>query len=228
MMSRATLDRKLKELLDEIQELQLLVSQALRDSVASLDQHDLVLARQVYTGDAVINARRFALEQDAMITIATQQPIVAHDLRLVACILEVVGELERMGDYAKGIAKIAIKIGECPECPPPPDLFKMAAITDAMLARAVAAFIAGDAQAARAIPQEDDLVDGMYNSIYQMLVAEMIEDPSRIDHANLMMWAAHNLERMADRVGNICERTIYTATGEMIELDHNEDYAAPD
>jgi phosphate transport system protein len=193
-----------------------------------LEAHDLNLARQVYQGDALINARRFALEQDAMITIATQQPIVAHDLRMVACILEVVGEMERMGDYAKGIAKIVLKMGEKTACPPPVEIQAMAEITGVMLKGAVDAFIAGDAQAAAQIPQLDDQVDALYNQVYQDLVAEMIHDPGSIDHANFMMWAAHNLERMADRVGNICERTVYTVTGVMKEIDAREDYRAPD
>jgi phosphate transport system protein len=138
----------------------------------------------------------------------------------------VVGELERMGDYAKGIAKIAMLIGDQPHIKPLIDIPRMAEIAVDMLHRAVGAFVAEDAQTARLIPQEDDRVDDLYNQVYRELVAIMLANPETIDQANHLMWAAHNLERMGDRVTNICERAIYVATGEMSELEGGGDWSS--
>jgi phosphate transport system protein len=222
-MARETLDRKLRHLLDEVLVINSLVEAALVDSVGALKKRDLDLARQVYAGDRQINARRFELETDIIITIATTQPVMAGDLRLVASILEVVGELERIGDYAKGIAHIALLLGDQPAVKPLVDIPRMLEIALDMLHRAVSAFVSHDVEAARQIPREDDQVDYLYNQVYRELVAIMFSDPSTIDRANYLMWVAHNLERVADRVTNICERTIYTATGQLMEFEPLDD-----
>jgi phosphate transport system protein len=200
-----------------------MVESAVRESVKALKRQDIELARRIYTGDRRINEQRFNLENDIIITLATAQPIMAGDLRLIASILEVVGELERMGDYAKGIAKIALLIDKQPHVKPLIDIPRMAEIAVNMLHRAVGAFVAKDAETARKIPKEDDEVDDLYNQVYRELVTLMINDPSIIDRANHLMWAAHNLERLADRVTNICERTIYVATGTLEEIDSSDD-----
>lgn len=157
-----------------------------------------------------------------MILIATQQPM-AHDLRLLASIMEISSELERMGDYAKGIANINIRMGDQPLLKPLIDIPRMAQIGVNMLHRALTAFINEDVEAARAIPQEDDEVDGLYIQIYHELMLFVIQDPKTIERANWLLWAAHNLERVADRVTNICERTIFIATGELMEIDSSDD-----
>ena len=177
----------------------------------------------MYAGDVQINAKRFELENDIIITIATTQPVMAGDLRLVASILEVVGELERMGDYAKGIARITLLMGNQPPVKPLIDIPRMVEIAVDMLHRAVTAFVNHDAEAARQIPPEDDQVDALYNQIYRELVTIMLNDPSTIDRANYLLWVAHNLERVADRVTNICERAIYTATGQLMEFAPSDD-----
>ena len=222
-MARETLDRKLRHLLDEILVLDSLVEAALIESVEALKKRDLELARRVYAGDTQINAKRFELETDIIITIATTQPVMAGDLRLIASILEVVGELERIGDYAKGIAHITLLMGNQPPVKPLIDIPRMVELAVDMLHRAVTAFIKHDAEAARLIPQEDDQVDDLYNQIYRELVAIMFSDPTTIDRANYLMWVAHNLERVADRVTNICERTVYTATGQLMEFAPSDD-----
>ncbi|HEY5669948.1 MAG TPA: phosphate signaling complex protein PhoU [Anaerolineales bacterium] len=222
-MIRELLDRKLQHLLDELLVLDGMVEQAIIESVDALKQQDLALARKVYDGDIKVNAKRFEIENECMITIATQQPIMAGDLRLLASILEVVGELERMGDYAKGIAKICLMVGNEPHVKPLIDIPRMAEIAVSMLHRAVGAFINKDTETAKLIPQEDDMVDGLYNQIYRELVAIMLTNPTTIDRANYLMWAAHNLERVADRVTNVCERTIYVTTGELKEIDVSDD-----
>jgi phosphate transport system protein len=223
MMTRETLDRKINQLIDEILVLDSMVETATLEAIQALKQHDVDTARRIYREDALINARRFELEKDCMITIATQQPIMATDLRLVASILEVVGEMERMGDYAKGIAKICVRIGDQPHIKPLIDIPRMGDIVVSMLNRAVGAFARRDAEQARLIPQDDDLVDALYDQVYRELVMIMFKNPTTIDQANLLMWAAHNLERMADRVTNICERTIYVVTGDMQEIDATDD-----
>jgi phosphate transport system protein len=222
-MTRLTLDLKIKQLLEGIQKMQCMVDDATRGAIESLESHDVNRAREIYCGDEAINQLRFEMEQNPIITIATQQPIVATDLRLMASILEIVGELERMGDYAKGIAKICIQIGDEPHIKPLIDIPKMADHVISMLNRAVDAFVNQDAEAAIPIPDEDDEVDYLYQQVYQELVQIMMKDQSTMDQANLLLWAAHNLERMADRVTNICERTIYTSTGKLEEMDVSDD-----
>jgi phosphate transport system protein len=226
-MPRETLDKKIRHLLDEFLILDSMIEQVTIDAVDALKRHDLKAARKAYDFDVKINAKRFEIENEVMITIATQQPIMAGDLRLLASTLEVVSELERMGDYAKGIAKICLLVGDQPHVKPLVDIPKMAEIAVSMLHRAVGAFINKDAVSARAIPQEDDIVDGLYNQVYHDLIDIMIADPATIDRANLLMWAAHNLERMADRVTNICERTIYVTTGELQEIKSSDDAYRP-
>jgi phosphate transport system protein len=222
-MARDILDRKLRHLFDEILILDSMVEQATAEAVAALQTRDLKRARRVYDNDNAINARRYALENDLMITIATQQPIMATDLRTLASMLEVVGELERIGDYAKGIAKVCLLIGDQPHLKLPPEVVVMGELVGRMLHRAAGAFVSHDVQEAQIIPAEDDRVDALYNQVYRKLVDMMVHDPTSIDHANYLMWAAHNLERMADRVTNICERTLYVATGTLREVDVNND-----
>lgn len=222
-MTRETLDRITRQLLDEVLNMESMVENATLEAVRALKEHNVEAARQIYKDDALINALRFKLEDRCILTIATQQPIMATDLRLMASILEVVSELERMGDYAKGIAKICVKIGDQAHIKPIIDLPRMAEIVVSMLHRAVGAFVEQDVDMARSIPKDDDLVDHLYDQVYRELVSIILQNPSTIDQANLLMWAAHNLERMADRVTNICERAIYVVTAEMKEIDSTND-----
>lgn len=222
-MSRLNLDRKIRNMKNEILIIDSMVESATLGAIQALKNQDLDAALTIYNADAEINARRFALEKECMITIATEQPIMASDLRVVASVLEVVNELERMGDYAKGIARVALRIGKQPHIKPIIDLPRMAELVVDMLHRAIAAFVAQDAETARQIPLEDNRVDALYQTIYNDLIAIITRDPSTAGQANLLMWAAHNLERMADRVTNICERTVYIHTGEMVEIDVTDD-----
>ena len=222
---RETLDRSLQEVLDEVLVLGSMVEEAVQAAVASLKQRDIEASRKVYVGDEDINNKHFEIEDRCITLIATQQPM-AKDLRLLAAILEISIELERMGDYAKGIARINVLMGDEPLVKPLIDIPRMADLGLDMLQRALGAFVAGDADTARAIPKEDDQIDHLYNQVYRELVTYMIADPSTIDRANYLLWAAHNLERLADRVTNICERTLYMVTGEMLELDRMDDVMA--
>lgn len=221
-MSRDTLDRQIHHLQDEILLLGSMVEQAVIGAVDALKQRDIATSRKIYDNDHLINEKRYAIENAILILIATQQPM-ARDLRLMAAILEVITELERIGDYAKGIAKVTIRLGDAPVPLSFRDFTHMADLAVNMLHRGLTAFIAEDAQQAHEIPDEDDEVDALYNQIYRELVAAMIANPEVIDHANLLMWVAHNLERVADRVTNICERTVFICTGELMEMDTDDE-----
>jgi len=222
-MQRETLDSKLRHLLDEILVIDSMVEMAIIESVEALKKRDIEFAQRIYNNDAVINQKRFDLENDIIVTIATTQPVMASDLRLVASVLEVVGELERMGDYAKGIAKICLLLGDEPPVKPLIDIPRMAEIAVSMLHRAVGAFVSQDAELARKIPDEDDKVDALYQQVYRELAAMLLANPELIDRSNYLLWAAHNLERVADRVTNICERTVYVAEGHREELSGSDD-----
>jgi phosphate transport system protein len=216
-MTRQAFDQELYRLQDEVLTLGSMVEEALIQSVETLKKRDFVGSRRLIAGDRTINERRYAIEEATMTLIATQQPM-AGDMRLLAAILEIVTELERMGDYAKGIARINLMIGEQPLIKPLVDLPAMAHKARQMLRAALAAFVQRDVEAARAIPQGDDEVDALYNQVYRELISYILEDPHVIEQANQLMWAAHNLERTADRVINLCERVVYAVTGELTEL----------
>ena len=219
---RESLDKKLGQLLDQVLMLGSMVENATLDAVKALKDRDSEAAKRTYAFDKQINNKRFKIEKSCLALIATQQPM-ARDLRILASILEIATELERMGDYAKGIARICLQMDCQPPVKPISDLPQMAELATGMLHRALGAFVEVDVEQAKAIPEEDDQVDDLYNQINRELITYMISDPSIIDRANLLIWAAHNLERMADRVTNICERTIYVATGKMKELDISDD-----
>ncbi|HEY62519.1 MAG TPA: phosphate signaling complex protein PhoU [Anaerolineae bacterium] len=219
---RETFDRQLAELKDQLLILGSMVEQITLDAVDALKCRDTEAARRAYLYDQKINDKRFEIESACITIIATQQPL-ARDLRLLASVLEVATELERMGDYAKGVARICLLMKDQPPIKPITDLPRMAELATDMLHRALGAFVATDADQAAQITEDDDAVDELYNQINRVLLTYMISDPSTIDRANYLTWAAHNLERMADRVTNICERTIYVATGEMKELDVSDD-----
>jgi phosphate transport system protein len=218
-MPRETFARHLQKLLDQVLILGSMVDQAMVQAMEALARHDHAAARRIYAHDQRINERRYAIEDDCITLIATQQPM-ARDVRFLVAILEIITELERIGDYAKGISRINLLLGEEPIEPSILLILQqMASLGLGMLKRALDAFISGNALAARAISAEDDMVDQLYNQVYRKVMKLSQADPVGIERFNYLMWAAHNLERMADRVTNICERIVYVSTGEMKELD---------
>ena len=221
-MIRKTFEHELQEVKDDILVLGSMVEQAILSSVDALKKRDIEAANNILKADREINKKRFEIENKLMILIATQQPM-AHDLRLLASSMEIISELERMGDYAKGIANINIRMGDQPLLKPLIDVPRMAQKDVDMLHRALSAFIEEDVEAAKAIPIEDDEVDALYNQIYRELMTFVISDPKTMERANWLLWVAHNLERVADRVTNICERTIFIATGELVEINASDD-----
>jgi len=218
-MARETFERNLQMLLDQVLVLGSMVEQAVLDALDALKRRDQAAAKRIYDADVFINEKRYLIESGCVTLIATQQPM-ARDVRFLAAILEIITELERIGDYAKGICRITMLLTE--EAIDPAlmaDLQQMATLGISMLHRSLDAFLASEAAIAREIPLEDAQVDQLYNRIYNKLMQQMMDDHTTIDRANHIMWAAHNLERLADRVTNICERIVYVATGEMKELD---------
>jgi phosphate transport system protein len=220
-MVRRTFDQELQRLQDEVLVLGSMVEEALVRSVETLTRKDFEGSRQLIAADREINRRRYAIESDVLALIAMQQPM-ARDMRLLAAILEIAGELERVGDYAKGIARINLMIGQEPFIKPLIDLPAMAANARDMLHQSLQAFVLRDVDLARAIPKGDDEVDALYNQVYRELITYILEGPGVTEQASRLMWAAHNLERAADRVTNLCERVVYMVTGELVELSAEE------
>ena len=220
-LKRMVLETEIQRIQDEMLVMGSKVSRAILEAVDILRQQDFVAAQQLIIADRDINQCRINLEQDCLKLIATQNPI-ARDLRTIAAILEITTELERIHDYAKGIAKVTLRIGTSP-LPSMTDFPHMAIKAQGMLRRSLIAFTQQDEELAYAIASLDDEVDALYNQIYQDLVDQIIANPQSANQANLLLWVAHNLERTGDRALNICERVIFTVTGQLVELDNTEE-----
>ena len=216
MEIRTSFHKELREIQDDILVMGSMVSKAMLRSIDALKNRDVALARQIITDDQKINHKRFEIEEKCIELIATQQPM-ASDLRTIVTVLNIISEVERIGDYAEGIAKITIMIGDEPPLKPLIDIPRMGEQTVDMLRRSLDAFVIHDAESARKIIDEDDMVDNLYDQVFRELLTFMSEDPKTITRATRLLWVAHNLERSADRVTNICERVIFVVTGKMEE-----------
>jgi phosphate transport system protein len=213
-MTRTEFDHEIQFAKDQILLLGGLVEQAMARSVRALKDNDLEASRRVLEGDRIINSKRFEVEGYVIATIARQQPM-AHDLRLLASVLDLCTELERIGDYAKGIAVINLRSGGLSLPRLLDDLHFMCSKALDMFQRALDAFVVEDPDLARAIAGEDDLIDSLYERVYNEVMDLVVENPADIERGNQILWAAHNLERLADRVTNVCERTVFLSTGEL-------------
>ena len=212
-----TNSKKLKETRDEILSMGGLVEKAIARAVDALKKRDLTLAHQIMADDAKVNEKRFNIENRCIEIIAGEHPQEA-DLRTIVAILNIVTELERIGDYAEGIAKIVIMIGDEPPLKPLVDIPRMAEITIEMIHESVAAFMDGDAKKAAQVVSMDNAVDNLYDQVFRELLTFMMADPKTVNRATRFIWIAHNLERAADRATNICERVVYMVTGKMAEI----------
>jgi phosphate transport system protein len=219
MEIRSTFHKRLLEIQDDVLVMGAMVENAITLSIKALELRDLTLAHQIVVDDHITNHKRFEVEEKCIQLIATQQPI-ANDLRLIVAVLNIITELERIGDYAVGIAKITIMLGDEPPLKPLIDIPLMAKLTIDMLKRSLDAFINHDSDAARKICDEDDAVDLLYEKIFLELSSFMMDDPKTVTRATRLIWLAHDLERCADRVTNICERVVYVETGKMEEIEH--------
>ena len=217
METRTAFHKKLREIQDDVLAMGSMVSKAMLRSIEALKNRDLDLASRIIVDDKAINQKRYEIEEKCIELIATQQPM-ASDLRIILAVLNVISEVERIGDYAEGIAKIAIMIGDEPPLKPLIDIPRMAEQTVSMLQRSLDAFVNRDAEAARKISTEDDSIDHLYDQVFRELLLFMAEDPKTITRATRLIWVAHNLERAADRVTNICERVVFVVTGKMEEI----------
>ncbi len=220
-MARELFDRELHALRDRLIALASEVEDNVVAATRSLKEQDELTSRRIIAGDEEINQKQISIEQDCLTLIARQQP-TAGDLRFIAAVMAISSELERMNDYAKGIAKINLLIGPQPQLDPANALLPMAEKSAEMLGRSLQAFLNRDVESAHAIYAEDDVIDEMYNDIYRRLVNLIVADAQVMDQATHLLWAAHNLERTADRVSNICERVVFMATGELVESLEDE------
>lgn len=216
--TRSVLDRVFGEAQEDILRLGDLVERAIGNSLNCLQNRDRVLAEEVIRDDEAINELRFKIEETCLAIIATQQP-TASDLRAVVAAMNIVVDIERMGDYATGIAKTVLRMGDEPLLKPLIDIPRMAELARQMLRDDLDAYIQRDAAGAREVADRDDEMDLLYKSIFDELVEIMAKDPSGATRATYLLWVAHNLERMGDRVTNISERIIFVTTGDMQELN---------
>ena len=214
-MVRADFDRNLKLLQEELLLLGGLVEKSIVDAIEALKTRDIELSHKVVSQDDIIDQKTNQIEEKAIDLIATQQPI-AIDLRTLMSVIHISVELERMGDYAEGIGKIGVMMGNAPPVKPLVDIPKMATKSSDMLKRSLDALVKRDPALARQVCEDDDEVDNLYDVIYKDLIALMIDDPTTIQRATYLMWVAHDLERIADRATNIAERVIFLVTGQLV------------
>lgn len=217
-MPRKSFDRELQRLQGEVLQLGETAEQAILQAVDALTHQDRQASNRLIAGDRAVNERRFAIEADALTLIATQQPL-AGDLRTIFTMVEIASELERIADYAKGIAKVNLMIADEPLLDPCAHFPAVAAKVRDMLHDALLAFVNKDAALARAMPEREHEVDRLHNQVHSELLALITADHNTSDRATRLFWVVHNLERAADRVLNICERVVFNITGEMVEMD---------
>ena len=216
-MPRESFDRQLRAIQLDILSLGSMAAKAVERAVEALRARNAAQAQGVIDGDSELDDLAYRIEEQALLLIATQQPM-ASDLRIIASAIAIAGELERIGDYAEGIAKVALLSLDEPPLKPLIDIPRMSELSIDMLRRSLDAYIAHNTAAARSIWNEDDQIDALNDQIYRELLTYMLADPATITRATRLLWVAHNLERIADRVTNICERTTFMVTGNRAEL----------
>jgi phosphate transport system protein len=209
---------QIQELLENLLAMGHVVAHSIDRAIQALVNQDEALAHEVIAFDDQINAAQYDIDEQCLVLIATQQPM-ASDLRILLAASNIASELERIGDYTEGIAKLAIKLADRPMLKPLIDIPRMAELGREMLIRALQGFISQDSQIAQQIGDEDDLVDALYDQVYRELLVYMMEDPRTITQATYLLWVAHNLERIADRTTNIAERIVFTSSGKVVDLN---------
>ncbi|MEG6586187.1 phosphate signaling complex protein PhoU [Dendrosporobacter sp. 1207_IL3150] len=212
-ITRQSYDHELENLRQEISKMGNMVAQAIGESVKALANQDVELSRKVMDGDDIIDAIEVEIEDKCMVLIARQQPL-ARDLRIIGTGLKITTDLERIGDHAFDIAKIAIKVSQEPLVKPLVDLPRMAVMAQKMLKDSLEAYINMDISLAEQVCQADDGVDDIYQQIFRELLTYMMEDPRTISQATQLIFVARYLERVADHATNIAEWVIYLVTGQ--------------
>lgn len=211
-------DREFGRVQEDLLRLGQLVDQAIDRAVECLRQRDRVMAQQLIVEDSTINDLRFQIEEACLALIATQQP-TASDLRAVVAAMNIVVDMERMADHAAGIAKTVLRMGDEPLLKPLVDIPRMAQSAREMLRESLRAFVEADAGRAGEIAGRDNEIDDLYKAVFSELIEIMARDPRTVARGTYLMWCAHNLERIGDRVTNIAERVIFMTTGSMKELN---------
>lgn len=214
--ARATLDHELVRLRDNVLKLSHLVDRAIEQSVQALKEANVDLARQIIAADEQINTLRYEVEQHCYLLLVLHQP-AARDLRAIVTAIHIVVELERIGDHARGVAKLAIQLAQEPPLKPLVDIPRMATVCREMLHASLDAYLSRNIELAERTAQRDDEVDQLDEQVYRELLTYMLADPRNITRATQLLWVSHNLERIADRITNICERVIFMVTGEITE-----------
>ena len=217
-MVRQVFQEQIRELLEDLLEMGQMVADSIDSSIQALAKQDEELAQQVIDYDDEINAFQYDIDEKCLVLIATQQPM-AGDLRAILSVSNIAAELERIGDYTEGIARLAIKLAGRPLLKPLIDIPRMADEGRRMLMASLEAFARQDVEAAAKIGDEDDIVDALYDQVYRELLVYMMEDPRTITQATYLVWVAHNLERIADRTTNIAERVIFLDSGRIVDLN---------
>lgn len=217
-MPRDTFESQLSELKSQVLQFGTVAGQTVIDGVEALKTRDRVLAQSIIAHDSEINQVRYSIEERCYTLIATQQPL-ASDLREIVSILLIAIELERIADHGKNLAEIVIHMGNEPLLKPLIDIPRMAETCRTMLAQALEAFSRNDARLGRAVCDRDDEIDFLYQQVFRELMTYVVEDPRTVQRALNLLFAAHNLERIGDRITNIGERVIYAATGQLEELN---------
>ncbi len=217
METRTAFHKHLHEVEEDILTMGGLVVKAIDRSIEALKDRNSTLAHQIIANDSQINRQRFSIEEKCIGLIATQQPM-ASDLRIIVAVLNIITELERIGDYAEGIAKIVIMIGDEPPLKPLIDIPRMGEIIVDMINKSLESFVKRDVDLAMRVVSLDSVVDGLYDQVFRELLTFMMVDPKTTNRATRLIWVAHNLERAADRATNICERVVFTVTGKMEEI----------
>lgn len=217
-MTRTAFEQQLTEIQEDMLAMAVMVETAIGRGIRALRERNVELAHQIIADDANINDKRYETEEKCLELIATQQPL-ASDLRTIVAVLHIIVDLERMGDHAEGIAKVAVMLGDEPPLVPHILIPRMAEIATRMLMSSMEAFKDRDANRARALCNEDDEVDALYDQVYHELLSHMTNDPDTTERGTRLTWVAHNLERIADRVTNICERVVYLVEGKIEEMN---------
>ena len=207
-----------QEIQDKILAMGDMVTKEINRSIEALKKRDLKMAHQIIAADAKIDELRFAIEDRCIELVATQKP-TTNDLRVIVAVLSIITELERIGDYAEGIARIVVMIGDEPPLKPLIDIPRMAELTTEMIDKSLKSFVTRDVELAKHVVTMDTSVDGLYDQVFRELLTFMMVDPKTINRATRLIWVAHNMERAADRVTNICERVVFMVTGKMEELE---------
>jgi phosphate transport system protein len=207
-----------KEIQNKVLAMGDMVTKEINRSIEALKKRDLKMAHQIIANDAKIDELRFAIEDRCIELVATRKP-TSNDLRVIVAVLSIITELERIGDYAEGIARIVVMIGDEPPLKPLIDIPRMAELTTEMIDKSLKSFVNRDVELAKHVVTMDNAVDGLYDQVFRELLTFMMVDPKTINRATRLIWVAHNLERAADRVTNICERVVFTVTGKMEGLE---------